>query len=114
MPFLSLCNILSERMGQSFTIVVGPRQRSHSRVGVPRDSWPYFTVSDSRLPHPGGPGSRIYIPLEQGGPVISPGKIMRMNMFAELDKVKPDTENLRGLNLAVVKLTTVQVTRVPL
>jgi hypothetical protein len=33
----------------------------------------YFTVSDSRLPKPGGPGPRIYIPLEQGGPVITPG-----------------------------------------
>jgi hypothetical protein len=29
-----------ERMGLSFTIAAGPRQRSHSRVQVPRDSWP--------------------------------------------------------------------------
>jgi hypothetical protein len=28
--------------------------------------------------------------------------------------VKPDIENTRGLNLAVVKLTTVQVTELPL
>jgi hypothetical protein len=48
-------------MGLSFAIAAGPRQRSHSRVRVPRDSCPYFTVSDSRLPQPGGPGSRIYI-----------------------------------------------------
>jgi hypothetical protein len=34
-----------------------------------------------------------------------------MNMFAVQDKVKPDIEIIRGLNLAVVKLTTVQVTR---
>jgi hypothetical protein len=35
----SLCNILSdERMGLSFTIAAGPRQRCHSRVRVPRDS----------------------------------------------------------------------------
>jgi hypothetical protein len=33
----------------------------------------YFTVSDLKLPQPGGPGSRIYIPQEQGGPVITPG-----------------------------------------
>jgi hypothetical protein len=26
-----------------------------------------------RLPQPGGPGHRIYIPQEQGGPVIPPG-----------------------------------------
>jgi hypothetical protein len=38
------------RTGLSFIIAPGPRQRSHSRVRVPRDSQPYFTVSDSRLP----------------------------------------------------------------
>jgi hypothetical protein len=32
-----------------------------------------FTVSYSRLPQPGGPGPRIYIPQEHGGPVMSPG-----------------------------------------
>jgi hypothetical protein len=36
-----------ERMGLSFTIVAGPRQRSHLRVLVPRDSWPYFTILGS-------------------------------------------------------------------
>jgi hypothetical protein len=35
-------------------------------------------------------------------------------MFATLDKVKPDAENIRGLNLAAVKHTTVEVTRLPL
>jgi hypothetical protein len=30
-------------------------------------------LSHVRLPQPGGPGSLIYIPQEQGGPVISPG-----------------------------------------
>jgi hypothetical protein len=60
-------------MGLSFTIAAGPRQSNHSRVQVPRDSWPYFTVSDSRFPKPGGPGPRIYIIQEQGGPVIPPG-----------------------------------------
>jgi hypothetical protein len=34
---------------------------------------PHFTVSDSRLPKPGGPGPRIYIPQEQGGPVTTAG-----------------------------------------
>jgi hypothetical protein len=33
-----------------------------------------------------------------------------MNMFAIWDKVKPDTENIKGLNWVVVKLMTVQVT----
>jgi hypothetical protein len=60
-------------MGHSLTIAVVPRQRSHPQVGVPRDSWPHFNVSDCRLPISGGPGSRIYMPQEQGGPVIPPG-----------------------------------------
>jgi hypothetical protein len=41
-------------------------------------------------------------------------KIMRMNVFAVLDKAKPDTENIIGLNLAAVKRTAVQVTEQPL
>jgi hypothetical protein len=57
----------------------GPRQRTLSQVRVPWDSWPYFTVSDSRLPQPGGPGHRIYIPQEQGGPVIPPGIRLRLH-----------------------------------
>jgi hypothetical protein len=44
----------------------------------------------------------------------SPYKIMITKMFAPLDKAKPVTENIRGLNLAAVKYTTVQVTRLPL
>jgi hypothetical protein len=52
----------------SFTIAAGPRQRSHSRFLVP-----YFTLSDWRLSQPGGPGSHIYIPQEEGGPVIPQG-----------------------------------------
>jgi hypothetical protein len=60
-------------MGLSFTIAAGPRQSSHSQVRGPRHSWPHFTVSDSRLPQPGGPGPRIYITQEQGGPVVSLG-----------------------------------------
>jgi hypothetical protein len=32
----------------------------------------------------------------------------------EQEKAKPDIENIRGLNLGVVKLTTVQVTKMPL
>jgi hypothetical protein len=68
------CEALSdERTDLPFTIAAGPRQCSHSWVQVPQDSWPYFNVSDSRLPQPGGPGPHIYIPQEQGGPVIPPG-----------------------------------------
>jgi hypothetical protein len=47
-----------ERTGLPFKIAAGPRQRSHFRVLVPRDSWPYFTVSDSRLPFSSPPTTR--------------------------------------------------------
>jgi hypothetical protein len=40
-------------------------------------------------------------------------QIMKMKMFATLDKAKPDTENIRGLNLAAAMCTTVQVSRLP-
>jgi hypothetical protein len=60
-------------MGLSFTFAAGPRQRSYFQIRVSRYSWPYFTLPDSRLPQPGGPGPRIYISQEQGGPVIPPG-----------------------------------------
>jgi hypothetical protein len=35
-------------------------------------------------------------------------------VFIELDKVKPEIENKRGLNLAMAKLTTFQMTKLPL
>jgi hypothetical protein len=38
-----------ERTALSFIIAAGTRQRSHSWVRVPLVSWPYFTVSYSRL-----------------------------------------------------------------
>jgi hypothetical protein len=47
--FLMWGALSDERTGLSFTIAAGPRQRSPSRVLVPWDSRPYFTVSDSRL-----------------------------------------------------------------
>jgi hypothetical protein len=39
---------------------------------------------------------------------------MRTNMFGEQDKVKRDIGNIRGLNLVAIRLTTVQVTKLPL
>jgi hypothetical protein len=47
-----------ERTCLSFTIAAGPRQRSHSRVLVPWESWPYCTVSNSRLPFTSSPTNR--------------------------------------------------------
>jgi hypothetical protein len=62
-------------MGLSFTIDADPdpHQGIHSQVRVPQGSWPQFTLSVSRIPQPGGPGPRIYIPQEQGDPVIALG-----------------------------------------
>jgi hypothetical protein len=54
--FLMWGALSDERMCLSFTIATGPRQRSHSWVWVSRDSWPYFTLSGSRLHQPEGPG----------------------------------------------------------
>jgi hypothetical protein len=57
-----------------FTVAAGARQRSHcKKVQVLWDSWPHFIVSDLRLPQPVGPRSHIYIPQEQGGPVVTAG-----------------------------------------
>jgi hypothetical protein len=37
-----------------------------------------------------------------------------MQMFAIFGKAKPDTENVRGLNLAAVRRMNFQVTKLPL
>jgi hypothetical protein len=47
-----------ERTGLSFAYAGGPRQRSHSWVRAPWDSWPYFTVSGLRLPFSSPPTTR--------------------------------------------------------
>jgi hypothetical protein len=50
--------ISDERTGLLFTISAGPRQCSYSWLQVPRDSRPYFTVSDSRLHFSSPPTTR--------------------------------------------------------
>jgi hypothetical protein len=60
----------------SFTTAACPRQRSHSRGWVPRDSWSYCTVSDSRLHQPGRSVPHIYIPQEHGVPIIPAGTVL--------------------------------------
>jgi hypothetical protein len=47
-----------ERSGLSFVCAAGPCQRSFSRVRVPWDLRPYFTVSDLRLPFSSPPTTR--------------------------------------------------------
>jgi hypothetical protein len=48
---LILGALSDERTGLSFVYAAGPCQRSLSRVRVPWDLRPYFTVSDLRLPY---------------------------------------------------------------
>jgi hypothetical protein len=47
-----------EKAGLSFVYAAGPRQRSLSRVRVIWDPWPYFSVSDLRLPFSSPPTTR--------------------------------------------------------
>jgi hypothetical protein len=66
--------LYDDRVGLSFAIIAGSRQRSHFRVLVPRDSWPYIiTAPDSTLPQSEGPSPRIYVPQEQSDPVLPLG-----------------------------------------
>jgi hypothetical protein len=53
-------------IGQYLLFYVGRHLESHRTYG-------HILLSHLRLPQPGGPGPRIYIPQEQGGPVIPPG-----------------------------------------
>jgi hypothetical protein len=64
--------LFEKRTGLQFTIADGTRQRSHSWARVPRESRPYFSVSDLKFLKPIGPGSPIYIFPEQGGLFIPP------------------------------------------
>jgi hypothetical protein len=54
------------------------------------------------------------VPQNYAGNKQKSYKIIIMRMFAILDKAKHDIESIRGLNLAAVRHTTVQVTRLPL
>jgi hypothetical protein len=38
---------------------------------------------------------------------------MKINKFEILDKAKPSTENIRGLNLAAVNVMTVKMDKMP-
>jgi hypothetical protein len=61
-----------DRTGLSFTVVAGPRQCSHSQDEF-RGTDDHILQFEIRDPQPGGPSPRIYIPQEQGGPVMPPG-----------------------------------------
>jgi hypothetical protein len=90
-----------ERTGLSIAIPAVARQRSYYRVRVPRDPRPYFTVSDLRLPQPGGPGPDIYTPRNSPSHRVSfslPSKVRR----ATVEVFEPPPRWL--LNLSKFKL----------
>jgi hypothetical protein len=60
-----VCNLLVQLLlGLARAVTLGSKsRRTHGHI----------LQSHLRLPEPGGPVSRIYIPQEQGGPVIPPG-----------------------------------------
>jgi hypothetical protein len=53
-------SLMRGRVRRSLLLLVSPAQPFSLRV--PRDSWPYFTVSNSRFPQRGKPGPRIISP----------------------------------------------------
>jgi hypothetical protein len=66
-PYLTrgrVCNFLVQLLlGLARAVTLGSKFcRTHGHI----------LLSHLRLPQSGGPGSRVYIPQEQGGPVISP------------------------------------------
>jgi hypothetical protein len=70
---LLMCGALSdERTGLPFTIAAGPRQRSHFWVRVPGLVTIFYCLR-FETPPTWRARCRIYIPQEQGGPVIPPG-----------------------------------------
>jgi hypothetical protein len=90
-PDLYYCRIVSgllmwgvlsdERTVLSFTIAAGPRQSSHSRIRVPWDSRPYFTVSYSRFPFSSPPTTRR-VTVEVFDPAYSSFNCLPYNHFA--------------------------------
>jgi hypothetical protein len=64
--------ISDERTGPSFTILLALAS-AVILMSQTRGTHDHILLSDSRFPQTGGPGPRIYILQEQGGPVITPG-----------------------------------------
>jgi hypothetical protein len=71
-------------VGLSFTIAAGPHQGSHSQARS-RGTHDHILLSQVRdFPQPGGPGPRIYILQERGGPVIPPGTAFPFRRLLQL------------------------------
>jgi hypothetical protein len=66
--FLYLCMILHLNMTSNLKLKL-----SYDRLSKSSRTHGHILLSHLRLPQPGGPGPCIYIPQEQGDPVIPPG-----------------------------------------
>jgi hypothetical protein len=74
-----VCNLLVQLLlGLARAVTLGSKSRRT------RD---HILLSHLRLSQPGGPGSRIYIPREQGGPVIPPGTGFTFRRLLRLARV---------------------------
>jgi hypothetical protein len=68
-----MCGTLSdERMGNLLVQLLLGLARAVTLASKSRRTHDHILLSHLRLPQHGGPGPRIYIPQEQGGPVIPP------------------------------------------
>jgi hypothetical protein len=72
---------------------------------------PECSPSSSQLRQPQGMLGVLARPIKRHLNRQRSFKIMVMRMFSTLDKAKPDIESIRGLNLAAVTCTTVQVSK---
>jgi hypothetical protein len=70
-----------ERIGLKFCSVI----TQWSELGRTRN---HTLLSHPRLPQPGRPCSRIYIPHEQGGPVIPPGTVFPLRRLLRLSRLR--------------------------
>jgi hypothetical protein len=70
-------------MGLSFTNSCWPSPAKLFSCSSPAGFIAIFCLR-FETPQPGGPGTRIYIPQEQGGPVIPPGTGFLFRLFLRL------------------------------
>jgi hypothetical protein len=68
-------------------IFYGPCQSNHS-WSKSRRTHDYILLSHVRVPQTGGPGPRIYIPQERGGPVVPPGTGFYSRRFLRLAELR--------------------------
>jgi hypothetical protein len=91
-----------ERTGLSFVYAAGPCQRRLSLVWVPRDSRPYFTLSDLRLPFSSPRTSRM-VTVEVFDPASTRVTELTNIVGLSLYSLRSDhrTENIRCLALDI-------------